>query len=165
MFEPSRWLAQFGWRPLCEQEQLALFYFWRELAKRMHIVNYPATYAEFEQFNRAYERDHFSFAASNKRVGDATVDLFLGWFLPRPLFAVGRPFIYAMMDTPLLAAFGFPEPPQWLRRLTRSSLKMRGWVVRMLPPRRHPRLVADVRRRSYPRGYALDQLGPPTQDG
>src|SRR5437899_211066 len=28
LFEPIRWNARFGWRPLCEQERLGLFYFW-----------------------------------------------------------------------------------------------------------------------------------------
>src|SRR5262249_2779182 len=30
VFEPIRWNARYGWRPLCEQERLGLFYFWRE---------------------------------------------------------------------------------------------------------------------------------------
>src|SRR5438874_7661916 len=31
VFEPIRWNARFGWRVMCEQERLAMFYFWREV--------------------------------------------------------------------------------------------------------------------------------------
>src|SRR5438477_391042 len=50
VFEPIRWNARFGWRPLCEQERLALFYFWREVGRRMGIKQLPTNYEEFERF-------------------------------------------------------------------------------------------------------------------
>src|SRR5437868_6357972 len=55
VFEPIRWNARFGWRVFCEQERLALFYFWREVGRRMNMKDLPADYESFEQFNRKYE--------------------------------------------------------------------------------------------------------------
>src|SRR5437588_3893226 len=51
VFEPIRWNARFGWRPMCVQERLAQFYFWREVGRRMNIKDLPATYEEFERYN------------------------------------------------------------------------------------------------------------------
>src|SRR5436305_11121063 len=44
IFEPIRWNARFGWRAMCEQENLALFAFWREVGRRMNIREIPAGY-------------------------------------------------------------------------------------------------------------------------
>jgi hypothetical protein len=80
IFEPIRWNARFGWRPMCEQERLGYFYFWREVGRRMNIKEIPDRYDEFERFNVEYERTRFHFAESNQRIGAATRDLFLSWY-------------------------------------------------------------------------------------
>ena len=56
VFEPIRWNARFGWRPLIETEKLATFEFWREVGRRMAIKEIPESYAELERFNEEYER-------------------------------------------------------------------------------------------------------------
>src|SRR5512135_624397 len=84
IYEPIRWNARFGWRPMCKPERLAYYYFWREVGLRMGIREIPETYEAFERFNVAYERAQFRFSESNRRIGAATRDLFLGWF-PAPL--------------------------------------------------------------------------------
>lgn len=66
VYEPIRWNARFGWRPLCDQERLAMFHFWREVGRRMGIKDIPESYEDFEQFNRAYEQTHFRFVPSNQ---------------------------------------------------------------------------------------------------
>jgi hypothetical protein len=91
----------------------------------------------------------------------ATRDLFLGWMLPKPLWNLGAPAIYAFMDPPLLDAFGFPHPPAAIRALVTGSLRLRSRLVRRLPERRKPALrTPRKRRQSYPHGYTIEQLGP-----
>lgn len=160
VFEPIRWNARFGWRPMCVPERLAHFFFWREVGRRMNIKQLPETYDAFERFNAEYERAHFRFEPSNGRVGAATRDMFLGW-LPAPLRPLARPAIYALMDEPLIAAFGFPRPPRLVRRLVEVGLKARAVLLRLLPPRRKPLLRTSMRQRSYPLGYRIEDLGPP----
>ncbi len=82
IFEPVRWINRFGWRKLCETEQLGYYYFWREAGKRMGIQHIPPSYEEFEKFSIEYERKYFTFAETNRRVGSSTRDLFASW-LPR----------------------------------------------------------------------------------
>lgn len=159
VFEPIRWNARYGWRALTQRERLASFYFWREVGRRMGIRDIPDTYAALEAYNVAYERDHFRYAETNQHVGGATRDLFLSWF-PAPLRPLLKPGVYAMMDDPLLDAFGFPHPPSWLRRALASALKLRGRMLRSFPPRRKPRYYTALRHRSYPRGYTIETLGP-----
>jgi hypothetical protein len=160
VFEPIRWNARYGWRPLCEQERLGYYYFWREVGHRMGIRDIPASYEDFERFNLEYERAKFRYAESNRRIGAATRDLFLGWF-PRPLRPLVRPAIYAMMDDPLIEAFGFPRPSRAMRRLVNGALKLRAGLLRWLPARRRPHLRTASRPRSYPHGYRIEDLGPP----
>ena len=66
VFEPIRWNARFGWRPLCDQERQAYFLFWHEVGWRMNIREIPATYESFERFNVDYERVHFRFSETNR---------------------------------------------------------------------------------------------------
>lgn len=161
VFEPIRWNARFGWRPLLETEKLATFEFWREVGRRMAIKEIPESYAELEAYNGDYERRHFGRTEHSERVGRATRDMFLAWFpwLPRRL---GTRAIYALMDDPLLDAFGFPHPSRAVRRAVEASLRARGRVVALLPPRRRPRLRTRRRTRTYGREWQLEALGPPS---
>jgi hypothetical protein len=159
VFEPIRWNARFGWRPLIETEKLATFEFWREVGRRMAIKELPDDYAELEAYNEKYERRHFRRTEQSGRIGRATRDMFLAWFpwLPRQL---GAQAIYALMDDRLLDAFGFPRPPHALRAAVETSLRARGRLVAFLPPRRRPRRRTRRRTRTYGREWQLEELGP-----
>jgi hypothetical protein len=158
VFEPIRWNARFGWRPLLEVEKLATFNFWREIGARMAITGIPEAYDEFEAFNVAFEHERFGYTDAGHRVAVATHDLFLDW-LPGLPKSVGRPFIHALLDKPLLDALGFEAPPPRLRRVAEDALRTRSRVVRLLPARRRPRFRTLERHRSYPDGYAIETVG------
>jgi hypothetical protein len=160
VFEPIRWNARWGWRRMCDQERLAMFYFWREVGRRMNIRQLPGAYEEFERYNVEYEKRHYRYTDANHRVGAATRDLFLSWF-PRLLHPLARPAIYALMDDPLIEAFGFPQPSPLMRRLVAEALGARAKVLRWLPPRTRPRLRTEMKHNTYPRGYVIERLGPP----
>jgi hypothetical protein len=160
VFEPIRWNARFGWRPLCEQERLAYFLFWREVGIRMNIRAIPEAYEEFERFNVDYERTRYRFDETNRRVGAATRDLFLGWF-PAPLRPLARPAIYALMDDALIDAFGFPPPSRFARRVVVGALTLRAHLLRLCPARSRPHLRSEATTRSYPQGHRIEDIGPP----
>ncbi len=126
----------------------------------MGIQNIPPTYEELERYNRDYKRDKFRYAETNQRVGSSTHDLFASWF-PRLFAPMVRQGIYAMLDAPMLEAFGFPRPFGFMPPLARLALKMRGKFVRFLPPRKQPHFFTDIPNRTYPKGYEIAELGPP----
>ena len=161
IYEPIRWNARFGWRLMCESERLAMFHFWRSVGERMGIRELPPDYAAFERFNIEYEKLHYRYTEANQRVGTATLEMFAAWF-PRLLRPLVRRAMYAVMDDPVLDGFGFPKPSPAVRKLVDAMLKSRAWVLRFLPARRKPRLRTEMRHRSYPRGYRIEELGPPT---
>jgi hypothetical protein len=161
VFEPPRWMARYGYRPMVKQEKLALFYFWCEIGRRMGIRELPQDIQSFEQFNVEYERQNFRYTDAGHHVAAATRDMFLGWFLPRPLRRLGAPAIHALLDDPLREALGFPKPSPILTHLVRASLRMRGKLSGLLPERRKPFLRIARRHRTYPKGYDIQQLGPP----
>ncbi|BAZ28279.1 hypothetical protein NIES4074_07100 [Cylindrospermum sp. NIES-4074] len=159
IYEPIRWNARFGWRQMCEQEKLAPFYFWREVGKRMEIQDIPETYEELEHYNLDYERENFRYADTNRRVGEATRDLFLSWF-PSWMRSPLKPFIYALLDETMLDAFGFEHPSPMLRQSLATILKLRARVLRFFPPRHKPEFFIDFPTRTYPHGYEITNLGP-----
>ncbi|MBS1786715.1 MAG: DUF2236 domain-containing protein [Acidobacteria bacterium] len=159
IFEPIRWIDRFGWRPMVEQERLGLFYFWREVGKRMGIQDIPESFAEYERFNIEYEQSRFRYSDASRRTAEATRNLFLSWLLPKPLWKLGSPFVYALMDDRLCAAFGFPQPSQFTRNLVEGALRLRARLVRQLPERSHPFFRSQMKHRSYPNGYRTEELG------
>jgi hypothetical protein len=157
VFEPIRWNKKYGWRPLSEKEKLAGFYFWREVGKYMNIKDIPETIEDFERFNLRYEREHFAYHDNNKKLAEATKNLFLSWFLPKSLWNLGSHFIYAVMDKPMRDAFGFPEPRLWATWTVNAALKARAFIAGLLPPRKTPYILPPTR--TYPKGYDIENVG------
>ena len=158
VFEPIRWNGRFGWRSLTEVERLGTFHFWRRVGRHMGIREIPEDYDAFERFNVAFERERFAYTDEGHEVAVATRDLFLSWFpgLPKRL---GRPFVHALLDEPLLDALGFPHPPRRVRAAAEAALRARARVVAPLPARRRPRLRTLEPHRSYPDGFRVEGLG------
>ncbi len=157
--EPIRWLERYGRRPMTPHEQRAWCNYHRKLGELMGIPAIPGDLETFRRFNEDYEGRNFRFADSNKAVAIATSDLLLGFYLPRRLVRFGRPAVRAFMDPPLLAAMGFPPAPRWLQRCLAAGLAIRARTLRLLPLRRRPRLLTQVRRPTYPGGYLVEELG------
>lgn len=158
-FEPIRWLDRFGWRAPTEEEKQALFVFWREVGLRMGIHDIPQERDAFERFSREYERIHFRYSDTNRRIGVATRELFASWF-PRVLRPLVRRTVHALLDPVMREAFGFPEPGRLMSPLAVESLRLRARLLRWLPRRKAPRLRTAMRRPSYPGGYAIGDIGP-----
>jgi hypothetical protein len=161
VFEPPRWMERYAYRPMVEQEKLALFYFWRQLSRLMNIHAMPEDIEGLERFNIEYEKQNFRYTDAGHRVATATRDMFLGWFLPPALRRLGAPAVHALLDDPLLDALGFPRPSQAMRRLAQGVLRARGKATGLLPERRKPFMRTARHHRTYPHGYRTEDLGPP----
>ena len=159
IFEPIRWIDAFCWRQTCRNEKLGFYVFWREVGKRMGMVDIPPSYEAFEQSSRDYERKTFRFEVTNQKIGAATRDLFASWY-PRIVTPIVRYSIYALLDDDMIAAFGFPKPLPGTRPMLRAGLKLRGAFVRWLPPRKQPHFFTDNANRTHPHGYEIGTLGP-----
>ena len=155
---PGRWNDRYGWRPYSKKERRAGLNYWRELGKRMNIRDIPNDVDDLDRWSRAYEKANSRYADSNRRVADDTLNLFLSWY-PAPLRPVVRLGVLSLLEDYLLDAFGYKHPPRWFRWMVELSLGIRARVLPWLPRRRHPHLVTKERMRSYPMGYAIEQLG------
>lgn len=156
---PKRWLDVYGKRPLTDHEVQAVVEYYRAFGRRMAIPDIPETYQEFEALCDGYEIEHFGYSPGGRRVAEATLALLVGFF-PRPLAPAVRAFSLAVMDPPLLRAFGFEAPHPLVIALSRSALRLRGRALRWFPARR---TAVDLRRhrriRSYPDGFDVALLG------
>jgi hypothetical protein len=157
---PARWVDRYGWRAVSEHERRAAYLYHRELGRRMGIKDWPAGYDDVFAFFDAYEAEHFAHTPGGARTAVATRELFVSWF-PRPLAPLARMAVTAMLDPPLLDAFGFPPAAAWIVASSDTALRARGRAVRALPPRRGlkpPRRRWTVK--GYRDGYRIDDLGP-----
>lgn len=160
MTEPIRWNARFGWRRMCESERLSCYYFWREVGHRMGIEGIPGSLDGCERFRRDFERQHFRRADVTVRLGQLVFQLLESW-LPPLVRPAARPAIAALLDDDLRECFDLPRPPTWLRAAVTGALRVRARALRFAPPRRSPATFVDSAIRSYPRGYSVEDLGPP----
>src|SRR5260370_582779 len=64
VYEPIRWNQGFGWRLMCEQERLGMFYFLREVGRRVDLKELPTHCRSFERCNTQYEQYPICFAAA-----------------------------------------------------------------------------------------------------
>ena len=158
---PIRWIDDFGWRRMTETERVASANYYRHLGRRMGIRDIPETWQAFARLLDAYERAHFDFDPGAREVAESTLAL-LATFPPnhRLPAALVRRISLAVMDAPLLDAFGFPRPGRPMRTLVRTGLRARGRFVRLLPPRREPYFARQLPQiRTYPDGYRVSELG------
>ena len=121
----------------------------------MAIANIPPSYAEFEEFNCNYERQYFTYADSNRRVEKSTINIFLSWFLLRPVL---KPFVEDIFGDRAISAFGFNPPAKIIRNSIAKSLKLKSWLSKGMLPRNNPDFYTDSQLRSYPNGYKLQDL-------
>ena len=160
VFEPERWMAKYAYRALTPNEKQAGYKVWQEVGGLMGIKNIPPTRQELEVFNIEYERKTFIPAPSNHVIAQYTEDLFLGWLLPKALYGIGRPFLHAIMDKPLLNAVGFSKPNIFIQKLTDGTMSLRKMALKILPRRTKPVLrTKHPRKESYPNGYEVKDLG------
>ncbi len=159
VFEPIRWLEKYGSRAMNDNEQQAWLLYYQKLGAKMNIEHIPETLAEFEAFNISFEKENFKYHEANTRIASVTLDLLLGFYLPKWLIPACRPVVYALLDDSLLEAFQFPKPNALLRKSVKAGLICRKTILRMLPKNRKPKSQLGRKRKSYPMGYALDDLG------
>ncbi len=159
IYTPIYWIEQYGWRKMTEGEKIAWFLFFKEIGRRMNIKNIPEDYDSFEKFHHQYELDNFKFSNTSQEIGKYTSDLFLGFYLPKYLFFVGRPFIPCFMDNALIAAMGFHPPSKILRIMVKGLMRFRANILKLFPERKLPHLQTKIKRPSYPEGYKIEELG------
>ncbi len=158
--EPLRWIERWGWRPLSDDEVAASLRWYLDLGRHMGLHDLSEDLADHDTFNRSYEAERFRYHPANARVAAASVAMFLDAHLPPVLHPAGEVAVRALLDPPLLAAFGWdPAPPAVVAGVD-GALRARAWVQRnLVPARRSPHDLTQVDRPTYPDGHDVARLG------
>lgn len=157
---PITWIARYGYRPFTPHEQLAWFNFFHAIGERMGIREIPPDWTAFQRWVNAYENKNLIYADSNRRVANATMAIFAGWF-PRPLGGLVEPVVRALIDDKLRRAFGYEKPAAWFCGLIGMALQLRKRIKRAINIEKHPRLIANTRNRTYPgNAYTIEGITP-----
>ncbi len=160
VLDPIDWIRRYGWRKLTTSEELALFYFFREVGHRMNLTDLPNSLPDLQAFTSDYEDRHFRYTDSNRKIADATVAIVQGWF-PRLLHPLVRPTFAALINDKLRLAFGYQRPPVYFISLTTSALWIRKWPLRWITFKPYPTLVEKTTFRHYPDGPPeIEAVGP-----
>jgi hypothetical protein len=163
---PIRWLDEYGYRPLTGAEKTASANYYRRLGELMNIKDIPATWQELGDAMDAYERLHFGYDEGAVAVSEATLAL-MATFPPNdkaPRRVVRRSAL-ALMDEPLLAAFGYRPVTRVEQLVYRGVIKLRGRVLRHAHARSEVVRFEDLPQvRSYPDGYRVSELGTFAED-
>ncbi|WP_338876908.1 oxygenase MpaB family protein [Spirosoma sp. SC4-14] len=160
VFYPINWIARYGWRKLTKSEELALFYFFREVGRRMNLTDLPTNLDELRSFTETYENQHFRYTESNRRIADATVAIVKGWF-PALLHPLVEPAFSALISDNLRTAFGYKRPPNWFSALVEGGLWVRKWPLRWITFKPYPSLIEKTSFRYYPAGPPnIEAVGP-----
>jgi hypothetical protein len=153
---PVRWIDEFGWRRLTPVEIAAQTAYYLDLGRHMGIADLPESYDGFAALLDDYEASHFAFDEGGRAVADATMRLFFTFgpnrYLPRPAV---RMLVLSLMGRDLCRAFGYRPAPAPVERLCRRLVRLRGRLVRLMPPRRRP---FHARQLSYLRTYPGGQV-------
>ncbi|GAB16744.1 hypothetical protein GOEFS_013_00080 [Gordonia effusa NBRC 100432] len=156
---PKRWLDDYGWRPFTDAELRASVRYYQDLGKHMAIKDVPENYDDFATLMDAYELKHFAYDEGARRVADSTLHL-LTTFYPRPARQLVELFSRALMDEPLLKAFGYREPGRVVQAVSQGALRLRARLLSVFPSRTEPMFVRDMPNiRSYPDGHVLEEMG------
>ena len=160
MCEPLRWIERWGWRPLTDAEVAAHLAWYLRLGHHMGLRDLPGDLAAHDVFNRRYEATRFRYHPANARVADASVAMFLDAHLPTALHGIGEVAVRALLDPPLLAAFGWDPAPPAVVAAVDATLRGRAWVQRtLMPERRQPHDLTTVPRPTHPDGHVVADLG------
>ncbi len=160
VFDTGYWINQYAYRQLTPNEELAGFYVWKEIGEKMNIADIPDTITAFKKYHDDYEKKHFHYTEANFKVARATEDLMLGWYVPKFMFDLARPFLHAVMEPHLLKAFNYKEPGELLRWLVTAVLRFRSITASFIPQTKPYIRTKDHKHKYYPNGYAMEDLGP-----
>lgn len=159
ILNPIDWLADHGRRPMTTHEQAAWFNSYAALARAMAITDIPADVDAMRQYRERFEAERMVFAPSNRIVADATLDLLLSMYVPRWINWLGRPIVLCLCHDRLIAAIGRNAPPAWLKAVVGRAMRLRAWLLRLLPERKSHKLITRRRTPTYPAGYDIAKLG------
>lgn len=159
---PLRWLDRYGWRRPHAHERQATFRFYQELGNRMNVAGIPGTLEDLEKWFDAFDRNQLTPSDDAAAIEQATRMLMLTR-IPGPLAPLSDSLVSAMYDARLRAAMKVPTPPWGIRAGLHLGLKARARILRHLArPRTDPLFSDGVVTTTYPNGYDIGQLGPPS---
>jgi hypothetical protein len=162
VFVPARWIDRFGPRRLDPRERAATFHFYRRLGAAMGITGIPAEEAafeaEFDAYALAYDPAAAGLYAVTRDLMVQRAPAFLRRFawLRRLVAAAGD----TLLEPPVRAALGVPEPPRPLEAAVHGALRARGRLRRFARVPEADLWTPGRPNTAYPDGYALDHIGP-----
>eukprot|EP00051_Salpingoeca_urceolata_P011834 m.147065 g.147065 ORF g.147065 m.147065 type:complete len:399 (+) comp17275_c0_seq3:315-1511(+) len=142
---PVEWINRLEWRSMTQPEQDAVFLFFRDMGEQLGIRNIPSTFDACRRWKLEYESLHWRYQLSNRKVADATLDMFLSSY-PTLLQPAVYQVILSQIPPQLRQALGYPAPLFGVTTVAHAALLLRAAFVRYLMPPRPVTGLFAVRR-------------------
>ncbi|MGN6609238.1 MAG: DUF2236 domain-containing protein [Jatrophihabitans sp.] len=127
--EADRITDHLGIEVFTEVERQTRFLFWRGVGEYMGLT-VPPTRAELVRWTLAFEHERYGPTPGGRAVVE---QLFVDWrerWFPGPLRRLADPLLLLLLDEPLRAVHGLPDPPAglvpWARRVVRPYLALQA---------------------------------------
>ncbi|ARZ72535.1 DUF2236 domain-containing protein [Streptomyces sp. HU2014] len=152
------WINHYSWRRLSETEERAIALAHHRLGELMGIKNIPRDYGGFKTWLEHDIHDRGQWHYANATMVGHTMRI-IASLCPPGTRTIATKAITALIPEHIRDILGQPTMPAWFTTAVRWSLRTRGRLIRLLPPRpdSHP---YERTPRSYPHGWTIDQLGP-----
>jgi hypothetical protein len=145
---------------MTEGEKLALFIFFKEVAKRMNLTDIPENFEALKTFAERYEQKYFRYAESNKVIADATIRIVANWFPSFLRFAV-KPVFAALITEKLREAFGYKKSSMLFCEMLNMSFQIRKYFLKHITFKKYPTEISNSYYRTYPKHeFTIETLGP-----
>lgn len=160
---PVRFIDRYGWRATTTEERSVLAAWYRQLGRRMGIVDAPDSYDDYERIFDDYEATNLAWSAEGghlmRRTSDALASLY-----PAPLRPLTDTINALLLGDAVSGCIGLRPPGAFARFAFASLLGLRGLLVRTgaLRSTRAVFTPGGTVRGLYPCGYDLDDLGVDT---
>lgn len=155
---PIRFINAYGWRQLTTAEVTAMIEADRRMGRLMGVKDIPDDYHGFVRLLERQLCDRARVTETGQAMAETIVGV-LRSFTPRSLRPFARQTVLALTDPRVRRLLGLPDPKRGITTLVHTLMRLRGHLIRRLPPRPDSRPYTP-RPRSYPLGWTIDQLGP-----
>lgn len=114
VLEPERAIDLVSGKQFTPEIHEATWHFWHGVAEQMSLGNIAHDRASFKRWMAEFEAEHYAYSKAGHEIGLALLDDWTRWF-PKRLHRPAKQLLLGVMDDPLRAALGLPDPAPWAK--------------------------------------------------
>lgn len=158
---PKRVSTRFlGKEMLSEKENIATYYYWKEVGELMGIIDVPDSMEAMLKWMLDYEASEYRYTKAGQEITQMLSWEFSQRWFPKPMQAWGQNLFYALFDDHLRESHQIPKPSKLNQRLVAAQIKVFLKANAWLPDPKDRNFV-ETFGKDYGSDIDYDLVGPP----